>query len=47
MAVRTNARDWQTRIRLWAALLMATYFIARMGYYAMGLISPDAMEEYL
>jgi len=47
MAARTNARDWQTRIRLWAALLMAFYFISRMGYYAMGLISPDAMEEYL
>ncbi len=47
MEAVTNARDWQTRIRLWAAILMATYFISRMGYYAMGLLSPDAMEEYL
>jgi adenylate cyclase len=28
-------------------MIMATYFITRMGYYAMGLISPDAMEGYI
>ena len=47
MARTANARDWQTRIRLWAAIVMASYFLLRMGYYSMGLISPDAMEGYL
>ena len=47
MASKANARDWQTRIRLWAAIIMAAYFLTRMGYYSMGLISPDAMEGYL
>jgi hypothetical protein len=26
---------------------MAFYFLTRMGYYSMGLISPDAMEGYM
>jgi adenylate cyclase len=43
---RSTARDWQTRIRLWAALVMAFFTIANMGFYACGLISPDAMEAY-
>jgi adenylate cyclase len=42
----STARDWQTRIRLWAALVMAVFTTASMGFYACGLVSAEAMEAY-
>lgn len=45
--MKGNSRDWQTRVRLWAAIIQGTYAYAYFLYYAMGLVSPDAMEGYL
>lgn len=42
----TSTRDWQTRLRLWAALILGVYQFLHLGYYAAGLISPDAMEAF-
>ena len=42
----TSTRDWQTRLRLWAALVLGTYQALHLAYYAAGLISPDAMESF-
>ena len=47
MEIRGNATDWQTRIRLWAALTMALYAIGYTVYYALGLISLELMEDYV
>ncbi len=44
--MKGNARDWQTRIRLWAALIMAVYAIGYTIYYALGLISVEWIESY-
>lgn len=41
-----NTRDWQTRLRLWAAIVQGIYQILHMGFYASGLISPAFMEGY-
>jgi adenylate cyclase len=46
MMLKGNATDWQTRIRLWAALTMATYAIFYNVYYALGLISIELMEGF-
>ncbi|HUX21177.1 MAG TPA: adenylate/guanylate cyclase domain-containing protein [Spirochaetia bacterium] len=42
-----NARDWQTRIRLWAATFQGIYAFGYILYYAMGVISPEAIAAYL
>ncbi len=42
-----NARDWQTRIRLWAAIIQGTYALGYILYYAVGVISPRAMAAYI
>ncbi len=46
MWLKGNATDWQTRIRLWAAIAMATYAIFYTIYYALGLISIEGMEVF-
>ena len=47
MEHHANARDWQTRIRLWAAMTIALNQIFVMTYYSLGLVSTDAMEGLL
>jgi adenylate cyclase len=47
MSVKGNAKDWQTKLRLYAAIIMGCYATGYIFYYAMGLISPDSMENYL
>lgn len=44
--MRSTARDWQTRVRLWAALVMAFYTVASMLFYSLGLIGAEVMESY-
>ena len=46
MGNRGNARDWQTRLRLWAAMLIGLNQLVVMTYYSLGLISGDAMEDF-
>jgi len=46
MAIKSSARDWQTRIRLWAAITMAAYVIVYTIYYGLGLISVELMEDF-
>lgn len=47
MEHHSNARDWQTRIRLWAALVIGTNQFFVMTYYSLGLVSTQAMEGFL
>ncbi len=44
---RGNARDWQTRLRLWAALLIGTNQLVVMTYYGLGLVSGGNFERRL
>ncbi|MCG8570718.1 MAG: adenylate/guanylate cyclase domain-containing protein [Spirochaetes bacterium] len=44
--IKGNATDWQTRIRLWAALIMAVYAIGYFVYFALGIFSYKAMDSY-
>ncbi len=46
MPNRGNARDWQTRLRLWAAMLIGFNQLVVMSYYTLGLVSADAMEAF-
>jgi adenylate cyclase len=46
MSNHGNARDWQTRLRLWAAMAIGLNQLVVMTYYSLGLISGDAMEAY-
>jgi len=47
MEHHANARDWQTRIRLWAALVIGLNQLFVMTYYSLGLVSSEAMEAFL
>ena len=44
--IRGTARDWQTRLRLWAAVMMAGYVITHTINFSLGLISIDAMNSF-
>ncbi len=46
MRISGNANDWQTRIRLFAAIIMAIFAVAYFIYYISGLVSVEAMETY-
>lgn len=43
MKNRSNARDWETRARLSAAIVLGFYQLLSMVYFASGLISAQAM----
>lgn len=43
MENRSNARDWETRIRLYAAGVLGFYQLLSMVYFASGLVSAQAM----
>jgi len=42
-----TARDWETRLRLWAAIAIGTNQLVVMTYYSLGLVSGDAMEAFM
>jgi len=44
---RSTARDWQTRLRLWAALIIGTFQLLYFVYYAAGVFSAEAMEAVM
>ncbi len=46
MSKRGTARDWQTRLRLWAAIIIGFNQLMVMTYYSLGLVSGDAMEAF-
>ena len=46
MNAKSTSRDWQTRIRLWAAIVIGFNQLITMAYYALGLVSGDAMEGF-
>lgn len=43
MENRSNARDWETRLRLYAAIVLGFFQLLSMVYFAAGLISAQAM----
>lgn len=43
MKTRSNARDWETRSRLYAAGVLGWYQLLSMSLYAAGLVSAEAM----
>lgn len=45
--MKANARDWTTRIRLWAAMVQGLYAIEYSLSYAAGLLSTHALEAYM
>ncbi len=47
MDPRSNARDWQARIRLWSALVLCVFELLEILVYAAGLISGEAMKAVL
>jgi len=46
MIPQGNARDWQTRLRLWAAMAIGLNQLVVMAYYSLGLVSGEAMEAF-
>ena len=44
MEYRSNATDWQTRLRLVAAAVLGFFQLLAMAYYSAGLISAEAMR---
>ena len=42
-----TARDWETRLRLWAAIAIGTNQLVTMVYYSLGLVSGEAMEGFM
>ena len=47
MNIKSTSRDWQTRLRLWAAIVIGFNQLVTMSYYALGLVSGDAMEAFM
>ncbi len=47
MFLKGNANDWQVRIRLGAAIILACYAIGYNIYYCLGLFSVELMELYI
>jgi adenylate cyclase len=47
MDPRSNARDWQARVRLWSALVLCVFELLEILVYGAGLISGEAMKQVL
>lgn len=46
MLLKGNARDWQTRLRLWAAVIMLTYVVSHTINFGLGIFSLKEMNLY-
>ncbi len=46
MKIKSTITDWQVRIRLWAAIIMACYVVSHTINFGLGIFSISVMETY-
>jgi len=46
MKIKSTITDWQVRIRLWAAIIMACYVVSHTINFGLGIFSISVMEAY-